>query len=352
VSDSSSKTRARRTGERKQAGPPAASLIEEHIRTRAFAPVYYLHGDEDLLIEEGASAISDAVLAGAERSFNFDVADGAESDTHELLTIASTFPMMADRRVMIVKRADKIRESEPLEKYLANPAGTTVLIFTAEHPDGRRASHTKLVKGAVALSFPKLGARAIPAWVVRRAKDRGYRMTEQAAALLADYVGADLRDLQNELEKVFVFLGTRNEISADDIQTVSGMSREVNIYELNSAIGLRDSAKSTEILDRLLTGGQHPIRIIATLAIYFANLRKLADGRHDSGFRSDLRLSPGVVSSFRSALDRYSDFQIEEILLNIARADEQLKSSSLDGPQILHFLLASILAENGNSLGD
>lgn len=328
-----------------------SEVLREHGETGSFAPVYYFFGEEEFLLQEAVARLVESALGGAERGFNYDVIDGAEADPKEIVTLASTFPMVAERRVLLVRRADKIRDPELLDPYLDNPSLTTVVLFIAQSPDKRRSSHLRLKKKAVVAEFERLSLGDIPRWIISRAKNMGRSVDSEGAALLADYSGTDLREIQNELEKLFVFAGDRTELTVDDVQSVSGMSREVNLYELHRTLGTKDTQRSMEIVGRLLEGGQHPIRITASLGFFFINLRKMADSRGNSR-KAEVKFPPFLAKQYRSALAYYATTEIENALIRIAIADEHLKSSSLPPAQIMHFLIADILSGGGNSSGE
>jgi len=328
-----------------------AEVLREHGRTGSFAPVYYLFGEEEFLLQEELAQLVESALGDAERGFNYDVVDGAEADPKMIATLASTFPMMAERRVVVVRQADKIRDAEILDPYLDNPSTTSVVLFTARKPDKRRSSHLRLKKKAFVVEFTQLSQGDIPRWIIGRAKSMGRSIDNEGAALLADYTGTDLREIHNELEKLFAFAGERATLNIDDVQAVSGMSREINLYELHRTLGTKDSRRSMEIIARLMESGQPPIRIAVSLGYFFINLRKMADARRNPG-GTELRFPPFVMKQYRSALAHYSDPEIENALIRIAIADEHLKSSSLPPAQIMHFLIASILSGEGNSLAE
>ena len=99
------------------------------IAKKEFSPVYLLHGGEDLLIEEATNAILDAALTRDERGFNLDVLYGGEADARDVVSHASSFPMMAERRVVVVREVDKLAQAEILANYIERPLPSTCLVL-------------------------------------------------------------------------------------------------------------------------------------------------------------------------------------------------------------------------------
>ena len=88
------------------------------FKKKEFAPVYFFSGEEDFLIDEIISAVVAEAVDPATRGFNLDVIHGSETDGKDIVSIASSFPMMAERRVVIVKDFDRVSNKELVEPYL------------------------------------------------------------------------------------------------------------------------------------------------------------------------------------------------------------------------------------------
>jgi len=330
-------------------GQNGLERIKEDVGKKTFAPVYYIHGEDDFLVEEAVDSLVDAAIRQADRGFNYDVIDGNDADPRAILTLASTFPMMSERRVVVVRNADKLNDPKALSSYLNNPSASTLLIFSATDPDRRKSIHKALDAGATTVELARLYTSQIPAWIQKRAAMQGLGIDEGAAALLAEFAGTDLREILNELEKLSVFAGERKRLTIEDVQAVSGMTREINLFELHHAMGLREPGKAMEVLDRLLEGGQPAIRIAVSLGYFYITARKLFDIRKRGGQDAELRLRPPALRDYQSAVEKYTERELDDALVAIADADEQLKSSPLPHKQVLQFMAATILAGSGNS---
>jgi DNA polymerase-3 subunit delta len=81
--------------------------LQSALSKKEFSPIYLLYGEEDFLIEEATDAIMNAALTKDERGFNLDIIYGSEADTRDVVSHASSFPMVAERRVVVVREADR-----------------------------------------------------------------------------------------------------------------------------------------------------------------------------------------------------------------------------------------------------
>ena len=92
---------------------------------------YYFLGAEDVLKEEAVRALVDRALDPSLRDFNLDQRPAAQLDPESLFTLCTTLPMMAERRVVILREVEGIKRKPKLRaalvKYLEQPAAETVL---------------------------------------------------------------------------------------------------------------------------------------------------------------------------------------------------------------------------------
>jgi DNA polymerase-3 subunit delta len=148
-------------------GLDAASFRRETAAGK-IAPVYLIHGEEAFLKEEAVASLREAVLGpGGEQSspWSLTALEGGSTTLSEILDAARTLPMLSSRRLVLVKDAERIRDSEaaPLREYLKNPCPTTCLAFVARgKPDFRKAVFRALQQRGRVVEFPILKGASVP----------------------------------------------------------------------------------------------------------------------------------------------------------------------------------------------
>ncbi|TAK50833.1 MAG: DNA polymerase III subunit delta, partial [Bacteroidetes bacterium] len=101
--------------------------LERKHKQRQFASVYLFFGEEEFLFAEGLDSLIEHAVDPSTSSFNLDVFYGSEIDARKIIEAASSYPMMAERRVVIVKEFDKVSNKELLVSYLEKPFSSTSL---------------------------------------------------------------------------------------------------------------------------------------------------------------------------------------------------------------------------------
>ena len=99
------------------------------IKSKDFAPVYLLHGEEPYFTDVLAKAFEEDALDAASKGFNQTILYGRDTDAGQVVDAASRFPMMAERQLVLVKEAQDLSDIKALDKYLAQPVPSTVLVF-------------------------------------------------------------------------------------------------------------------------------------------------------------------------------------------------------------------------------
>lgn len=227
--------------------------IMRELMDGKYRPVYYLHGDEAYYIDKICDYIAEHALSPEERDFNQTVLFGSDVNASQIADAARRYPMMAERQVVIVKEAQNIRNTEPLEKYMKQPMPTTVLVFCHKNGkiDGRKREYVKAIqKAGILFESTKLRDRELPAFIERYLKERNVSIDLKSMQLIAEAIGADLSRLTSELEKVLLSLPEGDKrVTPQVVEDQIGVSKDFNGYELQDAIVNRNVFKANQIIN-------------------------------------------------------------------------------------------------------
>ncbi|MDB5148482.1 MAG: holA, partial [Mucilaginibacter sp.] len=237
----------------------AAEILKD-LKNRKFKPLYLLHGEEPYFIDLVSNYVEHHVLPEHERGFNQTVAYGKDTDIMTVLNAAKRYPMMADYQVVLVKEAqdmkwgkddDNKKSIDPVLSYLENPLPSTILVFCYKYGkfDKRKKTYKAIEKNGLIFESATLYDNKVPAWVEGYVSDKGYKMNQQASAMIAEYLGNDLSKIANELEKLMLNVSAGQEITLKHIQDNIGISKEYNVFELQTALTKKDAYKVNQIIN-------------------------------------------------------------------------------------------------------
>jgi DNA polymerase III, delta subunit len=337
----------------------AAKKILDSIKKRKYDPVYVLQGEETYYIDLIANYIEANVLSESERSFNQVIMYGKDSPVNAILTNAKRFPMMAERQVVIVREAQDIPDlqkeagSKLLLDYVSKPVPSTILVLCHKHKtfDKRRELGKKIDQLTVSATFKKPYDNTLRDFVLDYFGERSQKIDESGVSVLVEYVGNDLNRLANEMDKVLISSSKDVTITAEDVMSKVGVSREYNIFELQKAWILQDTLRIAKMISYFEgnTKKNPVIPIVAFLYSFFSKLliAQSTSDKSDKGLVTALKISPFAVRDYSSALSRYSTSKIIEVISMLKTADLKLKgvnSGSEGEGQILKELLVRIIS--------
>ena len=310
------------------------------IKGRKLLPVYLLHGEESYAIDLVSDYIEEHVLEEAQKGFDQTVLYGKDTDFSTIVNAAKRYPMMSDHQVIIVKEAQNLKwkDDELLLAYLANPMKSTVLVLAHKHAkfDKRRKIYKVAEKAGVVLESAKLYDDKVAPWIATYVKDRGWRIHPQAAAMMAEYLGNDLSKVVNELEKLMLNVPKDREISALDIEQNIGISKDFNVFELNTALAKRDVVKAFQIVAYFAANPRsNPIQvIIGAMAGYFTKILKyhyLSD-KSPQAVARELGVHPFFTREYDTAARSYNRRKTFDIMSYLR--DSDLKSKGLNAANV------------------
>lgn len=228
-------------------------------------PVVVIFGDEEFQKSRALRGVLDAVFPpGIDRTLALCEYDGTRPedqggpDLAAVLDDLGTLPLLADRRVVVVRDADRFISAHraPLERYFASPAPSGVLILVCRtFPRTTRLCRTAVTSGGQVIECKKLTGRTLVDFVLTEARARGQRMDHAVAARLVELIGQDQGLLDAEIEKLCLYVGTRRAITDADIADLVGLTRQEKIFavmdaaargQLDKALGLWHQVVATD----------------------------------------------------------------------------------------------------------
>ncbi|MGV8878192.1 MAG: DNA polymerase III subunit delta [Sphingobacteriaceae bacterium] len=297
----------------------AADLLKD-LKNRKFKPLYLLHGEEPYHIDLVSNYVEHHVLSEAEKGFNQTVLYGRDTDIMTVVNSAKRYPMMADFQVVLVKEAQEMKWGkdddkkgmDPLLSYLENPLKSTILVFCFKYNkfDKRKKTYKAIDKNGLVFESATIYENKIPAWIESFLAGKGYRINAGASALMAEYLGNDLSKIANELEKLLLNVPKEIEISSKEIQENIGISKEYNVFELQTALGKKDVLKANRIINYFEANPKaNPmVMVLGTLNNFFSKVLRyhyLPDKSAQYVAR-ELCVNPFFIKDYEQAARNYN----------------------------------------------
>lgn len=299
----------------------SAEKIIGEWKKGVFKPVYWLEGEEVFFIDQVVNYAERHILSEAEAGFNLTVFYGKDADWSSVVNACMRYPMFAERQVVLLKEAQQMRDIEKLEGYIDKPLASTVFVvsYKEKKVDGRSKLAKLLKQKGELLTTKKMYESQLPEWAGGMIRQHGLTISPKALRLLVDNIGNDLSRMQNEVEKLAVNLGARKDITEDDIEQYIGVSKEFNVFELQSAVAQKDLAKAIRIIQYFEANPKAaPIQLVLpSLYNFFSKVFILygIPGLDEKTAASTLGVNPYFVKDYLQTARKYDYAGVERILL-------------------------------------
>jgi len=222
------------------------------------APAYYFLGSEDVLKEEATTALLDRVLDPGLRDFNLDIRSAQQLEPEDVLSLCTTLPMMADRRVVVVRDVEawkrKTRGKKAVLEYLQKPIAETVLVLVqgAARESKDDKPDNDLAKHAYTVAFAELTVEEAGRWVAREAASLGVTFERGAAEHLLKTVGTDLGALRSELQKLHG-LASEGPVTRERLGDLVGVRHGETPLDWRNAVMDGDTARAIRLTPVVLS---------------------------------------------------------------------------------------------------
>src|SRR6266567_854404 len=252
------------------------------------ARIYAVVGSDEAEVKHVAAELATNLTPSGAGEFGLEVIDGAADNAEQAaarirstIEALQTLPFFGSTKVVWLKNANflgddqKARSSavqsalEEFSKMLDRGIGSEVtFLISATEVDKRRSFYKTLVKRAEVQVFDRLdsgraGWEEEAGEIVRRhAKKRKLQFDDDALDLFVLLTGGDTRQIENELEKIDIFLGGERRVKVDQVRELVPLSRAGVIFELGSALAARDLELALTLIRRLLDQRESAIGIL------------------------------------------------------------------------------------------
>lgn len=309
--------------------------------------VFFLYGDDSYRKDEAARSLVDFHVDEGTRDFNLDVLRGSDVDVEALARILATPPMMAARRVVLIRDAEAFASSprarDVILELAENPPPDLTCVLVARIPDGSKAKfYRDLKRSTHSIEFPAITEADVPGWLMEFAKDNhSIDLDEDAARALGGAIGVDLGILVQEMAKLAGLAGARGRITLEDVRNAGTNLPTQDRWEWFDLVGGRRFAEALDGLP-ILMQQETGVALTIGLATHVIRLGLVLEGGPQA-LESALPPHQKWLARRYSAQGKtWTIAQIETALLGLRRVDRSLKSSALPGE---HYLEAWLLEQ-------
>lgn len=297
-------------------------------------PAVVLYGAERFLKQEALQVLCRLVLGGEGEELGLTRLP-ATTDLKTVVDTLLTVSMWSPRQLVLVEDADEFVSSfrEGLERYLDRPAKKSVLVLDVKS----WPSNTRLAKCVTKIGLPlecgSLKGAELFTWLGEQCRTRhGKKLDRPAAQLLVELAGPELGLLDQELAKLAAYVGTAPAIDAQAVEKLVGGWKTETTWKMLDAVRDGQLGTALELLDKLLTSGEHPLKLLGGINFVYRPLARATElarqGLPLTEALTQAGVKPFTIQPVTAYLRRLGRPKAERIARCLLQADLDLKGAS------------------------
>lgn len=306
--------------------------IKEHIKKNEFSSVYLLYGQEDYLKLLYRDKLKAAIVA-PEDTMNYSYFEGKDLDLTSVQSMADTVPFFSERRLLVLENSGLFKKQSDFADYIKTMPETSIIVFVEHEVDKRNKLYKTVQKQGTVSEMNGLSEKDLKMWIATYLQRNGKKMTEQNILYLVQKVGADMKNLENEMEKLICYAAEDSVIQREMIDDICVVQTEGKIFEMIDAIGMKNQDRALQLYYDLLAVREKPMSILFLLIRHFnilVQIKELAHAGIPNGqIASNIGIPPFTVKKYAAQSKNFKVREIRTCLERCVEVEQQVKTGLL-----------------------
>jgi DNA polymerase-3 subunit delta len=310
------------------------------INNDEFFPIYILVGDENYFADNIIKVLTSKVVNNDSKDFDYFKFYGNEISEDQVIDAAKRFPLVGEYNFVVLKDAKSILDNsdsknfDKLTSYIESPNLKTILVlsFINQSLDKRKRIYSLSKKNGLAFESKKIYDNQIFNWINEVALNKGIKLHPKSIQIIIDFVGNNLSQIENELDKLKINSEKDDVIRPDEVESIIGFSKEYNFFELTKHIGKKNFTKTIEIIEYMSTNPEkyHLIPMISSVFYFFNKLFLYHSVENKREASKIMGVDPYFIEEYKLASPNYSMKDISKIFNYLLEADKRAKGIDFD----------------------
>lgn len=322
-----------------------------YIKSKKPNPYYILFGDNYVFKTEFINEVK--ILLKNEinetTTFNFDITDKENSvAVEDIVEKANTPSFFSQRNLIIIKEFHKLLkyDLEKLFLFLKNiPEFTNIILISSVDKNEFKKTVIDEVPKEYIFNFSNKNIFDTKLWIKKYLDSHQKNIDEEILEYIIEESNADSSLIKNEIDKILLWIGDRDNINKDDFNMLRGGDKEYNIWALTDAIGLKNEKKTFAIIEKIFDDFE-PEMILGSI---FQTLKKIYTVRYYISKNNEKKALEAVnynsraLAVVKKQVVNFLKVPFVEILDIILEADRKIKKSrAFDAKIAIYIMLERI----------
>lgn len=313
--------------------------------------ILLVSGEENFLSFRKLKQIKEKFSSKSLENPNIEELDEKTFNFSELIKLASATPFLSQKRLIILKNvlASKVGEDEEekIIEYLPKIPESTFVLFYEETDS---FVNKKLIKKVISLAqktwnFKKFRNFELEKWAEKEILKRKSRISKSALPKLISFVGNNLWQLNQEIEKLTAYKNGKI-IEEDDVDQLVSVNLNNNVFELIDNIGEKNLKKTLNFLNNLIEQGEEIMYLLRMIVYQVRNLILIKELALKNLTKSEIIKKTGkhpfVVTKSLAQVRNFSSEELEELYNRIFETELKIKTGKIEPKTALNLLATKL----------
>jgi len=312
--------------------------------------IILLHGEDVYQSRQKLNQIVDKFKSKDPSNMNLIFWDGAKSDFSEFKKNILSSPFMGDKRLIVIEDLLSQRKESLLDEALklmkkGIPQSSVLVFWQSNEFDKRKKLAKYVLKNSQSEEFKFLTGVQLNSWIKKEVDGRGGKISVSGVDMLASYVGSDLWQMSNEIDKLIAY-SKKSEISKEDVELLVKAKLDTNIFSFIDAIGKKNKKGALKLLGDQLESGENILYLLSMINYQFRNLliikSLLDDGYNQYNIGKEVKMHPFVIKKTVQQSHNYSLEYLKLIYQKILDLDAAIKTGRINSELGLDLLVIGL----------
>jgi len=329
--------------------------IDSYLKEPVQDNLFVIHGEERLFFDQIVKKIEQSVFKNpADKDLNYNIFYGSESSLPEIINTCMSFPMLSEKKLIVVKEFDKLEITDPdsFLKYLKKPQPSSILVLISEGL-GRTNFSGELLKHAINVNCKRLYEKDVYHWVQQKFNELNIKTDKESIVFMVENIGLNLMRLNLEIEKIRNYMPAGQRLTMPQVSQITGFSRDVNIFNFQKVLAARDLKSSLTVGTHLLEQGNVLAAILPALYTFFKRFWLIKESLEKQlsyqQIVHELGGNPYAYKDIFACQENFTVPHLKLILRKLLEADLQLKTSQKKPESIITIMCYFICNFEKNS---
>ncbi|MDR1018096.1 MAG: DNA polymerase III subunit delta [Lachnospiraceae bacterium] len=317
--------------------------LNTKLNNGEFSQVYVIYGEADYIKLQYKNRII-SLIGDKKDEMNYSYFEGNTISLDEVISIASTLPFFAEKRLVVVENSDIFAKGnqediDNLITFFESIPDTTYMVFIEKKLDKTKRLY-KLLNGnkinfsndIVEIKVPD--QRQVEAWVGSLIKKENKKIEESAFRYLISQVGTDMETLSNELEKIFAYTYGEDIILISHINDIISANLEIKIFNLVDAVSAGNKNLAIKLYEELLGLKETPMGVLFQLTRKYKQLLEIKGLKSDKASNDEIssltKVPKFFVGKYINLANKIKKIDLIKILDEALSLEYSVKSGYLD----------------------